>query len=276
MEMWQIICLSALVLAIFFIIILIKNLRMMKKIWEEQSNSEEESRLAKKKENLTKSQEIFIGDMAHEMKTPLTAILAFAEILSVKTDITDEERRTYSEYIYEEAVRLKDMSEKLLQLVRFQGTNLEKKVISLKDVIQEVLTAECLICEKEGIAIESRLCEGSLKGERDLLKSLFYNLIDNARKASKENGKILVSMENDRKKIKVQVIDYGMGIPKEEIGNIMKPFYIVGKAVSKKQRGTGLGLSLCRRIIDFHNGGLEIKSQIGKGSIFTVYFSAEG
>lgn len=267
MEIWQIICLTALGLTAILMVILIRNLRMMKEIWEEK---EEEFEYLKKDE-MTKHQKVFIGEIAHEMKTPLTAILTFAEILSVKPNITEEERRNYSGYIHEEAVHLKDMSEKLLQLVQFEGTNLEKKEISLKQIIYEVLTTEQVICEKEGILLEQRLCECKLNGEKDLLKSLFYNLVDNARNASKENGKILIHMEYEEKEeVKIRVIDYGIGIPKEELAHILKPFYTVKQSASKKLHGTGLGLPLCQRIIEYHNGKLEIESQLGQGSIFTV------
>lgn len=268
MEMWQIICLTALVLTAILMVILIRNLRMMKEIWQEK---EEEECEYPKEDKMTEHQKVFIGNIVHEMKTPLTAILTFAEILSVKTDITEKERRNYSSYIHEEAIHLKDMSEKLLQLVQFEGTNLKKTELSLKQIIFEVLMAEQAICEKEGISLEQELCECKLNGEKDLLKSLFYNLIDNARNASRENGKILVHMEYGHKEeIKIQIIDYGTGIPQEEIAHILKPFYTVKQATSKKLHGTGLGLPLCQRIIEYHNGKLEIESQLGQGSTFTV------
>ncbi len=267
MEMWQIICLTALVLTVILMVILIRNLRMMKEIWQ----LKEEDCAFTKEEELAEYQKVFIGDIAHEMKTPLTAILTFAEILSVKADITDEERRQYSGYIHEQAVHLKSMSEKLLQLVQFEGANLEKKELSLKQIIFEVLTAERAICEKEGIALEQELCECRLNGEKDLLKSLFYNLIDNARNASTENGKILVHMEyGNKEEVKIQIIDYGTGIAQEEMAHILKPFYTVKQVASKKLHGTGLGLPLCQKIIEYHNGKLEIESQPGQGSTFTV------
>jgi len=270
MEIWQMICLAALALAAVLMVILVRNMRMMKEIWLKEDKYEGYE-LAEKMKNLAENQRIFIGDMAHEIKTPLTAILAFAEILSVKPDITDKERMEYSKYIHEEAVHLKDMSEKLLQLIQFEGANLQKRELSLKEVINEVLEAERLICEKEGILLESELCECRLEGEKDLLKSLFYNLIDNARKASRENGRIQVCMEYEGgEKVKIQIIDYGTGIAKEELKNITKPFYTVEKSIPKKPRGTGLGLPLCQRIIEYHGGELGIESELGKGSIFTV------
>lgn len=192
MKIWQIICLTALVLIAILMVSLIRNLRMMREIW--QKKDEAEYKFIKDNE-MTEHQKVFIGNVAHEMKTPLTAILTFAEILSVKQDITEEERKKYSGYIHEEAVHLKHMSEKLLQLVQFEGTNLQKREISLKHIIYEVLTTEQVICEKEGISLEQQLCECKLNGEKDLLKSLFYNLIDNARNASMKNGKILIHME---------------------------------------------------------------------------------
>lgn len=143
------------------------------------------------------------------------------------------------------------MSKKLSTLILFQGMR---------------------AVQKEGLLFEAELDECRIEGDKDFLKSLFYNLIDNAVKASKENGKILVRMKYEEKEqVKIQVIDYGAGIPKEEIPRITEPFYTVKRSASKKTRGMGLGLALCQRIIEYHNGELEIESQPGKGSTFTVH-----
>lgn len=226
------------------------------------------------KDEILENRRIFVGDMAHEMKTPLTAILAFSDILTIKPDLTEEKRLEYSEYIRREAKRMKEMSGKLLELIQLQGDKLELKKVSLNTLFSELLEVERSICADKQIQIQADICECEVKGDADLLKSLFYNLIDNAKKASEYHGKILIHMEKEKERVKIQVTDYGAGIPPEEIRRITEPFYMVDKSRSRKAGGAGLGLALCQEIIRLHRGRLDIQSQVGQGSTFTVSIPA--
>lgn len=275
MKMWQGVCLIIMFLIVVLLLVLVRNLRQIAKKIQEEADEYEGYEYTEEEKQL-ENHRIFIGDMAHEMKTPLTAILAFAEILSAKQDITEKECREYSGYICTEARRLRDMSQKLLMLVQFQGErdNAKKEDVFLADLIKEVLNIERLLCASRQIEIRADLCECVVNGDADLLKSLIYNLIDNAKKAIGQNGKILIHTEKDEKNVKIQIIDSGKGIPKEKIEYITKPFYVMDKMASEKENGAGHGLSLCQRIIQFHDGKLTIESQIGKRSTFTVWLPA--
>lgn len=274
MEMWQGVCLIIIFLIVVLLLVLVKNLmQIAKKMREEADEYKEYTKEGK----LLEEHRIFIGDMVHEMKTPLTAILGFAEILSAEQNITEEQRREYSGYICTEARRLRDMPQKLLLLVQFRGENdnIEKEEVSLTDIVNEVLNIERLFCASRRIEIQTDLCECVVKGDSALLKSLFYNLIDNAEQAIGQNGKILIHTEKEETNVRVQITDSGKGIPKEKIEYITNPFYVAGKAAEKESKA-GLGLSLCQRIIYFHGGKLTIESQIGKGSTFTVWLPVKG
>lgn len=224
-------------------------------------------------EEVLENRKIFIGDMTHEMKTPLTSILGFADILSVNRKLTEEQRIKYSECIYQEAKRLKNMSGKLMELIQVQGKLIELKPVNLGDMLEKIVDLEQIIWQKKKIKFSQNLCEVWILGDEDLLKSLFLNLIDNAGKASTVQGVIDITIKKDSQQyIGVFITDQGVGIPEEEIKKITEPFYMVDKSRTRKEGGVGLGLALCVEIIKLHKGKLEIKSCLDKGSTFSVYF----
>lgn len=222
------------------------------------------------KERLLEKRKIFIGDMAHEMKTPLTAILGLSDILTVRPMLSMEQRMEYSDTIHKEALRLKTMSGKLLELIQLQGGELPMEQLDLKEVMEEVLDVEEPILKEKKITLKATLETCNLIGDKDLLKSLFYNLLDNARKASREGNCIWLKVEPKNETIIITVQDQGMGMPPEEIEKITEPFYMVDKSRSRKNGGAGLGLSLCKEIIALHKGTLQIESKEGEGSIFRI------
>lgn len=221
-------------------------------------------------EDMLENRRIFIGNMAHEMKTPLTAILGFADILTIKQDMTGEQVREYSEYIYKEALRLKSMSGKLMELMQIKRDNVKPEELNLRVLLKEVLSTEKIILEKENIEIKDSLCDGFVLADDDLMKSLFYNILDNAKKATKPNGEISVIMTKTDSKISVSIKDYGIGIPKDELKRITEPFYMVDKSRTRESGGAGLGLALCERIVDLSDGSMEIDSEEGKGTIVII------
>lgn len=241
--------------------------------------AEDVNRMVKEIENkmdemskMLENRRVFIGDMAHEMKTPLTAILGFADLLTIQTDMKEECRREYADCIYKEAKRLKEISTKLLDLVQYEGKEIALQSLRLGELLEHVIEVEKNVCVIKGVKIEAILCDCTIQGDTDLLMSLFYNLLDNAVKASDEGDKICLYTEVSDEVVKITVQDYGIGIPKEEIEKIMEPFYMIDKSRSRSYGGAGLGLALCKEIIRIHNGTLNVKSEENKGSIFSVMF----
>jgi len=223
-------------------------------------------------EEMLDNRTVFIGNMAHEMKTPLTAILGFSDIITINPRLTREQVVEYSEYIYKEALRLKGMSGKLLELVQLQEDKVNNEVVNIKELLSEIIKTEKVVFEKENVSIKKNLCKAYIMADRDLLKSLFYNIMDNAKKATETGGFIEVRSTVDDKFAYVEIIDYGIGIPEEDLKKVTEPFYMVDKSRTRKHGGAGLGLALCKKIVLLSNGTMDIKSKVGEGSTFTFSF----
>lgn len=245
---------------------LVVDINQMSKQIETDSNA---------KEQLIEDRQAFIDNMAHEMKTPLTAILGFSDILTIKRNLTDAQIKEYSEYIYKEAMRLKSMSGKLMELVQLQENNLKKERIYLTELLREVIQTETILFSKENISIKDDLQDVWIYGDVDLLKSLFYNILDNAKKATQFGGEIDIKLAKLEDKAVVQIRDYGIGIPKDEIEKITEPFYMVDKSRTRKNGGAGLGLALCKKIVEISDGIMTLDSEEGKGCNVVITLNAE-
>lgn len=217
------------------------------------------------------SKQLFIDNLSHEMNTPLTSILGYAELME-KANLSEEQRIKYLRYIEEESKRIMDMYKKLLLISYKKNSDLEKKEISLAKVFKEVEVnlSHKLNENKIELIINNQLSE--MYGDETLIIMCVSNLIKNAINVSKENDKIIVNAFEMDKKYYIQVVDQGTGISKEDIKKIIEPFYRVDKVRSRKNGGAGLGLSICKSIIEMHGGELKIESELGKGSIFILEF----
>ncbi len=219
---------------------------------------------------------IFIANLAHEMKTPLTSILGFADILRVKRNVNEEEIQEYTGIIIDETKRLKALSGKLMELITIGTTNVEFKEVELKDIIEEIEITLRPIMEKQHLNFITTSDKGSINIDKELFKSLLYNLIDNAVKAS-QNGKTIELMAmSEGNSTKFKIIDEGIGIAKKEIEEIVKPFYMVDKSRTRQSGGAGLGLALCVEIARLHNGTISIESEVEKGTCITIDIKGGG
>lgn len=230
--------------------------------------------LNQKMEELTdaaRQQEDFTASFAHELKTPLTSIIGYADMLRTM-EMTDEETVEASNYIYSQGKRLESLSLKLLELIVTKYQDYQFKQISVAALLHEVkeLTAKSL--EKKNITCSLQVEESSIYGEKDLLISLFTNLVDNARKALQEGGGIWISGQKTEEGYEVAVRDNGCGMPREEIDKITEAFYMVDKSRSRKEGGAGLGMTLCSRIIEVHGAEWSINSSEGQGTEICVCF----
>lgn len=220
-------------------------------------------------------QEQFMGAFAHELKTPMTSIIGFADLLR-QGDLDESTRIRAAEYIYIEGRRLERLSFKLLDLLLLKKDEISMKQVWLPSYMTEVDQALSPMLRKKRIQLICMAEQGHTAFEPDLIKSLLYNLIDNASKAIDEEGVIGVTAAIIPNGCQFQVVDNGRGMEQTELVRITDAFYRVDKARSRSQGGAGLGLSLCKQIVSLHNGQIRFASTPGKGTKVTITLFCEG
>ncbi len=221
------------------------------------------------KELEAKRQEDFTAAFAHELKTPLTSIIGYADMLNTM-ELTEAERREAYYYIYSQGKRLESLSHKLLELVSLNRNELKKNPIQTRTLEEDIRTTMRPVFQQKKVKGRVDLEKAVLYGDRELLLSLFYNLLDNASKAVEEGGFVLMKGRKTGNGYEIKVVDNGRGIPKQEIDRITEAFYMVGKSRSRKEGGAGIGLSLCKQIIQLHDGIMEIVSNPGEGTVIRL------
>lgn len=217
-------------------------------------------------EDVAEDRKHFIDNLSHEMKTPLTSILGFSDLLQIKKEISDESRIEYAGIIKEEATRMRTLSGKLMELITVGEAKLEWQQEDMEKLFAEIGTSLKVIADKHKMELSCGSEPGMLWVDRELFKSLLYNLVDNAVKASREGGAIRVAGQFEGDQFCIEVADEGVGIPKEEIEKITQAFYMVDKVRSRANGGAGLGLALCAEIVSTHRGMMRFESELGEGT----------
>ena len=221
-------------------------------------------------EDVAEDRKHFIDNLSHEMKTPLTSILGFSDLLQIKKDITDESRIEYAGIIKEEASRMRTLSGKLMELITVGEAKLEFHKEDMGSLFREIGISLKVVADSHKMHLFCESEEGELCVDRELFKSLLYNLVDNAIKASPEGGQICVKGRFEEGRFCLEVEDEGVGIPEEEIEKITQAFYMVDKARSRASGGAGLGLALCAEIVSVHRGNMRFESLLGEGTRVTI------
>ena len=227
-----------------------------------------------KLEDIASERKVFIDNMTHEMKTPLTSIIGFSDLLrSARLD--DETVHDYAESIYKEGKYLKSISSKLMDLILLRQKP-EMTEIDVPRLVEEIDESVRPIASSRQVAFSAASVEAKLVCDRELIKSLLYNLIDNAVKASQPGTCVTLNAYFTQDGVmEFSVADQGSGIPKEELDKIFEPFYRVDKARSRKYGGAGLGLALCMEIAHAHAATLEIESEVGRGTVIRLRFDGK-
>ncbi len=220
-------------------------------------------------------QEDFTASFAHELKTPLTSIIGYSDMIRTMP-LSDEETMEYANYIYLQGKRLESLSFKLLELIASGKKEIEFKEINAESLITDVYNTVLLSLKEKNIRLSVDFSYAVLLGDKDLLSSLLINLIDNARKASADGSVIELKGRRANGVYRISVKDHGIGIPKAALSHITEAFYMVDKSRARKEGGAGLGLSLCARIVGLHNGDWEIDSREGVGTTITVILPMKG
>jgi two-component system, OmpR family, phosphate regulon sensor histidine kinase PhoR len=230
-------------------------------------------------QDITKDREIdrmkseFVANVSHELKTPLSSIQAYVEML-VDGEAQDEEtRQDFYSIVDAESRRLSAMIENLLNLSRLDAgvvdfrrerVNLHKIFQSVSQVIEPHTTRK-----RQSFEAEISPYLDPVLGDPDYLQRVFMNLLSNAAKYTPEGGQVSLEASTEGETVLVEVVDSGCGISREELDKIFDSFYRV-KGTSDKAKGTGLGLAIAKKIIEMHNGSIEVESVPGKGSRFRV------
>lgn len=223
------------------------------------------------KELEAKQKEDFTAAFAHELKTPLTSIIGYADMLNT-IQLSEEEKQDAYFYIFKQGKRLESLSHKLLELVSLDKNPTKHKQIPTKMIEDNIRATMRPIFQAKHIKGKINFEKAYLCGDYELLLSLFYNLLDNAVKAVEEDGFIMLKGIRMDNVYEIKLLDNGRGIPEEEIARITEAFYMVDKSRSRKEGGAGIGMALCKQIVELHHGTMEIESKLGEGTGIRLRF----
>ena len=227
----------------------------------------------KEKEAIANMRKEFSANVSHELKTPLTSISGYAEIMKSGI-VKPEDMPRFSEKIYNEARRLITLVEDIIKLSHLDEgkVELEKEDIDLYDLTREIISRLSPQASAKKVHMELTGESVIYNGVRQILDEMVYNICENAIKYNKEGGEIRVWVGNTLNGKKIIVTDTGIGIPKEQQERIFERFYRVDKSHSKEIGGTGLGLSIVKHGAILHNAKIHVDSELGKGTRMELTF----
>jgi len=214
-------------------------------------------------------QEEFMGGFAHELKTPLTSIIGYADLLRGHM-LSESDKREAANYIFMEGRRLEVLSLKLLDLIVLKKRDFTFLPIRMSQMVEDAARLCKPVLEKRGVSLVCQCDDSTCMIEPDLFMSLILNLIDNARKAIDGSGQISIKALTVGDFCELRISDNGKGIPEDELYKIKDAFYRVDKSRARSQGGVGLGLRLCDEIANLHGGEIAFESELGKGTTVII------
>ena len=215
----------------------------------------------------------FSANVSHELKTPLTSISGFAELMKEGL-VPPEKIPEFSGDIYKESLRLIGLVNDIIQLSRLDenSTQFQRAPVDLYDLCAQSIERLSTVAARQSVTLELTGEHAEILGVEQLLKEMIYNLLDNAIKYNVPGGSVTASVRKSAGRTILSVADTGIGIPYAHQPRVFERFYRVDKSHSKEVGGTGLGLSIVRHAAQYHGARLELKSQPGKGTTITVTF----
>lgn len=222
--------------------------------------------------DMVKQREQFVADFTHEIKTPMTTIIGYADTLRSK-ELSRENQLMAANYIFSEGKRLEQLSLKLFDLIYLGQHHIKKQPIYTHILGQDICKTVEPSITANNLTLVAEFEEAQIYGDSDLLTTAFINILDNARKASNAPASIEYTgyIENDN--YIFTVTDHGIGIPEEHIKHICDEFYMVDKSRSRQSGGAGLGLSLVAAILHCHDAVMDIESTPNQGTCFKIIFN---
>ena len=225
--------------------------------------------MVKELENTEIFRKDFIENVSHEFKTPLSAIEGYVTLLQ-KRALSEERRAEYTERILLNTRRLSTLTGNILLLARLENQEIavKKETYSLDEQLREaILLFESQWTDKE-LNLDIDLCAVDYSGNKELLMQVWQNILENAIKFVPRQGEIHIILKDEHSNVTVSIMDNGIGMDEDAKKRIYEKFYQADS--SRTNAGNGLGLTLAKRIVDLHNGTIEVSSKIGKGTAFTV------
>lgn len=218
----------------------------------------------------------FTSNVSHELKTPLTSISGFAEIMK-NGGTPDAVVTDFSTSIYDEAQRLISLVNDIIKISELDEKNVqaESEDVDLYELSADIISRLKPVADKRNISFNLIGESTVVSGTEKILDEMIYNLCDNAIKYNVDNGTVDVILSESRRHIKLTVRDTGIGIPQSEQERIFERFYRVDKSHSKSIGGTGLGLSIVKHAAIYHNAEIQLKSELGKGTSITIAFTKD-
>ena len=215
----------------------------------------------------------FSANVSHELKTPLTSISGFAELMKEGL-VPPEKIPEFSGDIYKESLRLIGLVNDIIQLSRLDenSTQFQRAPVDLYDLCAQSIERLSTVAARQSVTLALTGEHAEIMGVEQLLKEMIYNLLDNAIKYNVPGGSVTASVRKSAGRTILSVSDTGIGIPYAHQPRVFERFYRVDKSHSKEVGGTGLGLSIVRHAAQYHGARLELKSQPGKGTTITVTF----
>ena len=239
-------------------------------------------RLYREAQAAVRAKSAFLSNMSHELRTPLTAILGFAQFLG-DPELTEEEGASHVQTIQRNGKHLLDLINNILDLAKLEAseTDVEQTRCSVREIVDDVVSLLGALIRGKNLSLEAHF-EPSvpLAVETDpmRLRQILMNLVGNAVKFT-ESGNVRVSVQCLRSspgsaELQIEVADTGVGMSEETIARLFEPFYQADTSTSRRLRGTGLGLAISRRMARLLGGDIQVRSELGKGSVFTLTFEA--
>jgi len=241
----------------------------LKGIYELEELSHSFNKMAHELSSVETLRRDFINNFSHEFKTPIVSIRGFAKLL-IEGELTDEEKQEYLEIIIAESERLAELSTNVLNLSKYEtiGIITEKTHYRMDEQIRRAISITEPKWSAKNITMTIGMNEVTFNGDENLTQQIWLNLLDNAIKFTEQDGNIVVRLMNLDDAICFSIQDDGVGMNDETLRHIFDKFYQGDKSHAKP--GNGLGLAIVKRIVELCGGTIEVSSELGKGSIFSV------
>ena len=232
----------------------------------------EKARVAAEAASQAKSN--FLANMSHELRTPLTAVIGLSDLLLLERDPLVPRQREYLNGIASSGRHLLALVNDVLDLAKIEAgkTDLKLEPIPIHDIVEESLTTIAPLAETRGVLLEPAtiVAVSEVRADRVRLRQILHNLLSNAVKFTDRGGRVSIRVRSDHDRVSIAVMDTGIGIAARDLSRLYRSFEQLRLPSGDRPGGTGLGLALTKRLVEMHGGTIDVESQLGVGTTFTV------